>query len=443
MSSFKPTSALLCLLCLALPAISEKPNDNRTSSSDSRGSDSSSDMTKEITRDVGGKTFEEWKKELKDLDPSVRANALVAIVQFKQRDQAAANIVGVLQGDRDASPRVKAAYALRMIRPSPADRLRVIQALGYAISHDPQGVVRYEAVVSLMWHCPLKGKEERAIIQDILVSVGVPITFDLRGACIETLMAVGVDPDTGPDPRVTRALIERASPGHEPTAQVRLKAIMALGIMGRPQKPSDWDQVRIILSSASKIRGLHNKTIRMWSHVSLMALEEKVNEKDLKEIAGYLKEHEAAIRVQAVTALGALEGKSKAYIPDLCDMVLRPKKPEDDTMVLLSIATALGHMKNNGDRVQRTLIHLTEFEEEKWQDVVLAACNSMAQLRLNGPEAIEAMEKVKKHVSLKDYRKDLIPKYIETAKSLAEKTKAKDVGKNLDKTTGTPAKKGR
>lgn len=434
MSPFKPLSALVCLLCLALSAFAEKPNDNRTSSTDSRGNGSSSNgqLTREDTPDIGGKTFKEWRTELLNRDPSVRSAAIVAITQFNQKEQAVSDIIGRLQGDPDASPRVKAAIALRWIRPLPSDRLRVIQALGHAIGHDGQAIIRYEAVVSLRYHCPLKGKEERAVIQDILASIGSSTTFELRDVCIDGLMAAGVDPATGPDRNVTDALIRRASALEEPTAQVRLKAIMALGVMGRPQDPKTWERVRYVLKSASTASGLHNKTIRLWSHVSLMALEEKVNEKDLKEIAGYLKEHEAALRVQAVTAFGALEDKSKAYLPDLCDMVLG-KKPEKDTTVLMALATALGHLKNNGDHVQRALIRMTEYEEKKWQDVVLAACNSMALLRLSSPEAIEAMENAQKHVALEKHQKELIAKYIEIAKSPAEKTPVKDRAKNLDK----------
>ena len=79
---------------------------------------------------------------------------------------------------------------------------------------------------------------------------------------------------------------------------------MALGAMGRPQNPKKLQQVLAALKSPTNYNS-QNKTIRIWSHVSLMALEDKVNDKYLQVVADYLTDRERDIKVQAVTASGA------------------------------------------------------------------------------------------------------------------------------------------
>src|SRR5262249_41481353 len=145
----------------------------------------------------------------------------------------------------------------------------------------------------------------------------------------------GVNPDEGPDPRVTAALIRRADFQSEPTTQVRLKAIMALGAMGRPQSPADYTKVMEVLKSKNNYKS-SDPTVQIWSHVAIIALDEKADTKDLDTIAEYLKRREAAVRFQAVTALGALEEKAQAYVANLCDLVLRPRG-ESDPQVLAAI----------------------------------------------------------------------------------------------------------
>ena len=173
-------------------------------------------------------------------------------------------------------------------------------------------------------------------------------------------MIAGVDPKTGPDPRVTDALIERANHLYEPTTQVRLKAIMALGAQGRPQDPAKLSRVMGVLKMPANYQSKH-PTVRIWSHVAIIALEEKVNEKDLKTIASYLTSREAAIRLEAVRALGALEDRAQAYIDDIIKLL----KTEQVPSVRAAAALSLGRMKNTGPRVIAALIKLSEEKEER------------------------------------------------------------------------------
>ncbi len=430
MSSSKLLSAVLCLLGLALPATAGKPNDNRSPNNDSRSDDTAQQPNYGYTKEVGGKTLEEWKKDLIALDPSVRAAALMRIPYFKQAAEVVPDVAAVLIKDGDASPRVKAAIALRWIPHRDADRTRVIRSLGRAISHDPQSIIRYEAAATLMTLCPLHldVKEERDAIMDLVAGLNSTSTFELRDICITTLIKAGVDPKSGPDTRVTDALIRLANHMMEPTTQVRLNAIMALGAMGRPQNPEKLKSVLAILKSKANYGSSH-LTIRIWSHVAIIALEEKVNEKDLQTIANYLTHREAAIRVQAVSALGALGDKAHAYVGKVCDMLQREK----DIFVRVAGALALGRMKNKGDRVLSTLIHMSEDDERENVSVVLQACDALLQLDANDAASLQALDKVLEHKSLEKYQKDIVQRIIKEIKNPKKKP---DVAKKLDKTTG-------
>lgn len=169
---------------------------------------------------------------------------------------------------------------------------------------------------------------------------------------------------------------------------------------------------------------MHYRTIRIWSHVSLSLLTEKIDDKDLKEIVECLKDREAALRVQAVSALGALQDKARDHVGTLCDMVLG-RRPEDDLSVLKAICSALSSMRNTGDRVKRTLIQMSEIDDAKKTDVTLAACQALAQLFTDDRDALDALEKAKQHKSFQDFHRNYVDKFVKDAKELKKNAKEK------------------
>lgn len=407
MSSSKHFCIALCLLCTVVPARAGKPND-------ARPTDTSQRVDNGYTKEWGGKRFDEWVKDIKsNPDPSVRADAMQALFFFKQAADAIPDVVVRLQKDVDASPRVKAAMLLRMLPHHETDRTRIIKALAHSISHDLQSIIRYEAARSLQAFCPLhfEVKEEKDALQDLVDGLKSTSTYELRDACITTLIWAGVDPKTGPDARVTDALIWLADFQHEPTTKVRVKAIMALGAQGRPQDPNKLQRVMGVLKMDANYRSRH-PTVRIWSHVAIIALEEKTNKKDLDTIAGYLTSREAAVREQAVSALGALEDKAQAYVDDILKM-LNGSKPEQVPSVKAAAALSLGRMKNTGPRVIQTLVRLSEEKERENIGTVISACQAFEMLGANTPEVMKAMDKVLEHESLEKYQKDMIRKMIE------------------------------
>ena len=406
MSSSKTLVALLAVLCLALVARTDPPTDNKSS----RKNNDDLIPSQDIPREIGGKTYEQWKEELKHPDPSVRANAITVMPFFRDKAMDAIPIIVDRTHDQDASPRVKAVLALGMMGIRGTDRSKVVDALGTRVSKDSQAIVRYEAAKALLRFQP---EEVRKVVGDLANGLRDTSTWELRQECIRALILAGVDEKTGPDARVTDALILRTKAFNEPALQVRLYSIMALGAQGRPQDPS---KLRIVYGALKENYSSRNIPIKIWSHVSVMALEDKVNDKDMGMIADYLKHEDRDVRYHALSALGALQGKSHEYI----GRVLETLQRERETSVQQAGCNALGRMGDKSDKVLRTLIRFTESDKRESVPVVLEACKAFAQLGANTPEAMDAMNKVLEHRSMDVQTQFVVKQLIEEAKKPKE-----------------------
>ncbi len=432
MSSCKPLCLVLCLLCTSLSVRgADGPKDNPTKS-DSRSSGSMQQTDSGSTKEWGGKSLQDWVRDLHHADPSYRVAALLALPKFKQAADVLPEVVAMMSKDGDAAVRIKAAKLLGWIRPHDTDRTRVIRGLARAL-HDLQPVVRYDAAVSLQSFCPFQfeNKEESDALQDLaacLKNTSFTSSYELREVCIDTLMMARVDPKNGPDARVTEELIAHADRNIEMATRVRVKAIMALGAQGRPRDPKLLQRVMSTLKMQSNFQS-KNPSVRIWSHVAVIALEEKVNKKDLEAIAGYLKEREAAVRAEAVMALGSLEDKAKDYVGNILELLEREKIPA----VKANAALALGRIKNTGSRVLSALIKLTEEDDRDSILVVLHACQALVWLGVNNAEVMKAMDKVREHKSLEKHQKDIVSKMIEELENPRKKQPAKEAPKAPEK----------
>jgi HEAT repeat protein len=400
MSSFGKSLACLCVLVVGMPLHAE----NRADSSPPSGSRSVWDDYPEV-REVGGRSFDQWRKDLVDPDPSVRARAIQNIIAF---GKLARDIVPLLidrTKDADASPRVKAVLALQILPIDPKDAAKVAETLGHRVAHDSQAIVRYEAAKALYLRFGDEMRKNPAILADLVRGVGDGSSFEMRSACIHALR-VGADPKKGPDPRVTNALLLRLNIVQEPTTQVRLEAVMALGALGRPQDPELAKQVFRALETNFRSR---NKIIRLWSHVSTMFLEEKVNEGYLKVVDEYLNDHEREMRAQGVAAFGALGEKAKAYVPDVVRML---KDPETD--VVVATCGALVGMHDSSSKVVDALIEVTRRDVDiKGLPMILAACNALGQMGTGNAEVIEAIKKVLNRKDIDDQSREALKQHLQ------------------------------
>lgn len=259
-----------------------------------------------LVAEVGGKSLKQWMDELKHADPSVREEAIRALTLFGPEAARAVPLVVERLQDGDSSPRVKAVIALNMLEIHKEDVPRVVAALGQRLLNDNQSVVRYQAATTLQRF----GEDARGAQAGLAKGVTDPATWEIRHACVIALRKAGRDPKGGPNHMVERALLEAI---RDPTFQVRLEAVMALGALGVPDDPA------LLLTV---VKGLQERlidrdpTVKIWAHVALMALD-KVSDTSVQAVIKFLKHNELKVRVHAARGLGAMGAKGKAAIPAL------------------------------------------------------------------------------------------------------------------------------
>jgi HEAT repeat protein len=191
----------------------------------------------------------------------------------------------------------------------------------------------------------------------------------------------------------------------EPSKQVRMQAIIALGAVGRPHSPAKYQKVLDALHDHYRST---DKAIKIWTHVSLMALKEDIKQKDINMIVEALNDPNREVRKQAVLALGAMEKKTTDHVKDICNLL----QTEKERMVQEAACRALARMGDKSNRVLNALIHLTESDNKKSNEVVMAACATLAQLHVASPEVIDALKAVQKHDALGDPEKKMVEEYI-------------------------------
>jgi HEAT repeat protein len=296
---------------------------------------------------VGGKTFHQWTDDLKNPDPSVREEAIRALVRFGHDTPRAIPLLIDRLQDNDSSPRVKAAIALGMIDVPKEDVPKVVLALSQRLSlPDSQSAVRYYAAVSLNNF----GEDARYGQVGLVRGVTDPATWEIRHACVSALRVAGRDANGGPNVSVERALIQAL---HDPTYRVRLEAILAIGALGKPEDSSLF---------ASVARGLEERltdrdhAVKIWAHVALMALSD-VTDKSLKVVIKYLKDPDPKVRIEAARGLGAIGSKLKAKTT-MVEPALIAALEDKEVTVIGAAAKALAELEERSDSARTALLDL-------------------------------------------------------------------------------------
>jgi HEAT repeat protein len=347
---------------------------------------------------VGGRTLPQWMADLSHPDPYKRAHAILSLVDF---GEAAADAVPVLLQrcqDRDASPRVKAVIALRLITVRERDIPKIVDALARRLSEDRQDIVRYEAAKGLVRFAD----EGRPAIAALIRGTEDPGCWEIRHVCILALRQAAFDPKTGPDPRATQALIKAL---RDPVSMVRMEATLSLGAMGAPHDPH---ALAAVVGALQSQLGYKDKILSLWTHVSLMALDDKVTEKSLEAILKLLQSPERDVRVQALVALGAMGAKARTCVPAVVE-ALHDKESD----VVMAACAALPHM---GDRSARVLDPLIKVSQRKEQPLVYAACSALGEIGNAHPDILAALTAVTERKELSDSLLQAVRRILEEVK---------------------------
>jgi len=389
----------LTALVLTLPALLA-PAQQKADPPVEKKKDSSSESETQYPDKVTGKTLDQWIKELHSIDPGVREHAVRTLLLFGPKaSRAVPDVIHMADQDHDISPRVNAIIVL-MLLPEirNGDVPAAVQALKRKATDDAQAVVRLHAALAL-------GRfEEKAAsaIPNLINASRDRSSWEIRKAAIGSLAKAGVDKKkkTAPDPRATQAILYalRTGPTTEGSARVRLEAVMALGAMGPPASPMTKLAVTRALQGRLRDR---DKTVVVWSHVALMALENKVTEPYLKGIATMLKDRDVEARIQAARAMGQLGGFAdkehikliKTHVPDL----LSALKDSESTVVSMSCWALgqLGRKIDPGDDVTTALTRLSKGEklDRTVHYMALAALES-----IKGKKDIKELGDIKKEL---------------------------------------------
>jgi HEAT repeat protein len=338
--------------------------------------------------EIEGKNLQDWIKDLRHEDPSVREKAIRAIILFGPQATIAVPDLVDRCLDPDASPRVRAVIALTVIDIQDKDRSRVIEALNRRlIEDDPQGIIRYHASLALTRF----GDEAKAAIPGLVKAVSERSSFDTRRIAIVALRKIARDHKNGPDPRATNALLERLVAGVEPAMEVKIEAMVGLGVMGRP---ADKALLKKVETTLEAYKNSQNKLLSIWAWYGLMAHAE-VDEKGLDAISNNAKSREAGIRVHTATALGTIGSKARTHVEVVTKML-----DDKDGGVFVAACGALVNI--GGEKAKKALTDIAEAKDDA-EPKPDPARKLVAQMSL---KALDSPEKGTESTDVKDKKGD-------------------------------------
>jgi HEAT repeat protein len=264
-------------------------------------------------QDIGGKTLEQWIKEIPSLDRSRGENAIRTVLAFgpDRAFEAVHVLVAELKRQThgnarlDVSITVNAAIALGEIlggaeKPDPDvvnDAVKVLVIL----LRDPQAIVRYRSAEAL-GKIGRRAKPAIGPLLSLLRDKAYPSSWESRQAAATALGFIALDRDgkTGPSAEVVKGLYQALS---DTSFQVRLAAIRSMTFVGTPANTSEKDRDAFLGYLKKATLEKEDPTVRVWAHMAIMSISHSMDIGDVKAICGMLKHREMAGRVQAAQAL--------------------------------------------------------------------------------------------------------------------------------------------
>jgi HEAT repeat protein len=350
--------------------------------------------------EIGGKTLTQWKSDLKHRDPSVRSIAMLNIVGFGERAGEAVPLIIDRCEDRDASCRAKAVLVLKVMYVPEQHKGKVVAALAKRLAEDSQGIIRYEAAQALQRYADDAHEAVPALLTPNR-GVDDSATWEIRQVSIMVLRRAAFIKGKGPEPRATRALIAALK---DTVEKVRLEATIALGAMGPPADPM---MLEAVVRALDQQLAYADKSIALWSHVSLLSISNTVPEKSLAAILKLLRSPERDMRLEVLHALQAIGHKAKGAVPTVIDC-LEDKEPA----VVAAACITLAGLGDTSEAVRSAIIKVSE---RKDRDLVYYACVSLAAMG-GTPDVLDALTRVSKREELDKGLLETIGKLLEQVK---------------------------
>lgn len=287
--------------------------------------------------EIGGKSLNQWVKDLEDRDPSVRVTAMQTIVQY---GEGARRAIPILLGPRglgdlnDASIRANAAVAVGLIGLNDNELGTGVAALSNLLK-DTQGITRYQATMAL-GRLGVKARSTPTLTHLCTVTIKDRTSWEIRKAAAFAIGSLAKNTPNGPDLHVLQALTDALN---DPAVQVRIEAISALSEVGAPTQPKQINELKGRLTNA-----LYDKEprIRLYGRLLLMQLDPSfINDVNIAAVAKELTNPLLEARAHAARALGILGPRAQAQIPALIKVIA-----DKESAVAGTAIAALGQMKD-------------------------------------------------------------------------------------------------
>jgi hypothetical protein len=361
-----------------------------------RGSQETSSET------FGGRTFEQWRKEMTHEDSSRRGEAIMSILNFgpKTAGKAVPDFVQRLH-DRDVGARTNACMALRVVHVDAEHVNRVVDALAGRIvpgpfpDYESQAVVRYHAALTLLRFAPSAGP----VASKVLIGLHDTTAYLVRKTCAAILWRIAVngtgkDGKGGPDPKIVQGLLDWMQ--FEKTYHVRLEILQGLGAVS---KPADMRLQARMVSDLTKYATSQNKALAIWAYAALVShTQGPAHERALKTIASYLHSKDTDTKIQAVMALGGLGKKARNQVPAVKELLQREK---DNALIVQGACIALSLMADaNDNAVVEALLDL--LKQTNPPHKAAAAVKAIVDLKLKDERVIKALDKMLENKQLDD-----------------------------------------
>ncbi len=326
--------------------------------------------------EVGGRTFEQWTKDITHKDPSKREVALRAVLSFGP-EKAYEAVPAMLTELRrhtpdypiDTSVRVNLCISLGAVlsakRNADPKVVKDAVTLLTRLLRDTQGIVKYRAAQALT----SLGPNSQSAIPEIMPLLRDGASYEVRQAGAVALGKIAWD-RAGPALNVLNALRGLLT---DPAAGVRHSACQALGMLGAPSDPTQKASLLKALDPLAKKDS--DPTVRVWAHMAIMTYTGKVSEGGLELMTQQLQNGETTARVHAAEALLNLGSFAKEAVPALTAAL----SDKETAVVGVSIMT-LGRMDS-----PRALSALESFaaDQNKPEQLKQMARNAAQQVKKN------------------------------------------------------------
>jgi HEAT repeat protein len=275
---------------------------------------STASMSTTPPNEIGGKTLDEWIRQIDNPDPSVREHAIRCVMLFgPSARRAIPSLVRQVRNDNDYSPLSNAIIILSQLMAVEKDQeyaKMTVNALIQALNH-PQAIVRYQAATAL-GYC---GHWARPAVPKLAGMINDRSSWETRRAVCFALGNTARNEQGIPDILALRALIDAID---DPSKEVRAAALQSIINLGPPTGQADISVMKNLLEK--RLKADKDNACKIWVRVAIMRVDEKlINDANLSVISKLMKDSDVDVALQAARALYFIGRESKLRMDDLID----------------------------------------------------------------------------------------------------------------------------